>query len=258
MSLIDPSAIIDPSARLADDVMVGPWTIIGPEVEIGAGSIIASHVVIKGPTRIGCHNHIYQFSSIGEDTPDLKYQGEATRLVIGDYNVIREGVTIHRGTVQDRSETTIGDHNLIMAYAHIGHDSVIGNHCILVNNTALAGHVHMDDWAILSGFTLVHQYCRIGAHSFTAMGTAVGKDIPAFITAAGNPAEARSMNFEGMRRRGFSEEAIQALRRAYKTVYRKGLTVDEALQTLAESEAEFPEVALFCDSIRQSSRGITR
>lgn len=185
MSLIDPLAIVDPSAVLADDVTVGPWTIIGPEVEIGAGSIIASHVVIKGPTRIGCNNHIYQFSSIGEDTPDLKYQGEATRLVIGDHNVIREGVTIHRGTVQDRSETTVGDHNLIMAYVHIGHDSVIGNHCILVNNTALAGHVHIDDWAILSGYTLVHQYCHIGAHSFTAMGTAVGKDIPAFVTAAG-------------------------------------------------------------------------
>ncbi len=258
MSLIDPLAIVDPSAVLADDVTVGPWTIIGPEVEIGAGSIIASHVVIKGPTRIGQNNHIYQFSSIGEDTPDLKYQGEATRLVIGDHNVIREGVTIHRGTVQDRSETTIGDHNLIMAYAHIGHDSVIGNHCILVNNTALAGHVHMDDWAILSGFTLVHQYCHIGAHSFTAMGTAVGKDIPAFITAAGNPAVARSMNFEGMRRRGFSEEAIQALRRAYKTVYRQGLTVDAALEKLAESEAQHPEVAVFCESIRQSSRGITR
>lgn len=258
MTLIDPSAIIDPSAQLADDVTVGPWTIIGPGVVIGAGSIIASHVVIKGPTVIGCHNHIYQFSSVGEDTPDLKYQGEATRLVIGDHNVIREGVTIHRGTVQDRSETTIGDHNLIMAYAHIGHDSVIGNHCILVNNTALAGHVHMDDWAILSGYTLVHQYCHIGAHSFTAMGTAVGKDIPAFITAAGNPAEARSMNFEGMRRRGFSEEAIQALRRAYKTVYRKGLTVDEALAALQESEAEHPEVALFCTSIRNATRGITR
>ncbi len=258
MSLIDPLAIVDPSAVLADDVTVGPWTIIGPEVEIGAGSIIASHVVIKGPTRIGQNNHIYQFSSIGEDTPDLKYQGEATRLVIGDHNVIREGVTIHRGTVQDRSETTIGDHNLIMAYAHIGHDSVIGNHCILVNNTALAGHVHMDDWAILSGFTLVHQYCHIGAHSFTAMGTAVGKDIPAFITAAGNPAVARSMNFEGMRRRGFSEEAIQALRRAYKTVYRQGLTVDAALEKLADSEAQHPEVAVFCESIRQSSRGITR
>lgn len=258
MSLIDPSAIIDPSAKLADDVTVGPWTIIGPGVEIGAGSIIASHVVIKGPTKIGCHNHIYQFSSVGEDTPDLKYQGEATRLVIGDHNVIREGVTIHRGTVQDRSETTIGNHNLIMAYAHIGHDSVIGNHCILVNNTALAGHVHMDDWAILSGYTLVHQYCHIGAHSFTAMGTAVGKDIPAFVTVAGNPAEARSMNFEGMRRRGFSEEAIQALRRAFKTVYRQGLTVDDALQAMAESAAEHPEVELFCASVRQSSRGITR
>lgn len=258
MSLIDPSAIIDPSAKLADDVTVGPWTIIGPGVEIGAGSIIASHVVIKGPTKIGCHNHIYQFSSVGEDTPDLKYRGEATRLVIGDHNVIREGVTIHRGTVQDRSETTIGNHNLIMAYAHIGHDSVIGNHCILVNNTALAGHVHMDDWAILSGYTLVHQYCHIGAHSFTAMGTAVGKDIPAFVTVAGNPAEARSMNFEGMRRRGFSEEAIQALRRAFKTVYRQGLTVDDALQAMAESAAEHPEVELFCASVRQSSRGITR
>ena len=258
MSLIDPSAIIDPTAQLADDVTVGPWTIIGPGVEIGAGSIIASHVVIKGPTKIGCHNHIYQFSSVGEDTPDLKYQGEATRLVIGDHNVIREGVTIHRGTVQDRSETTIGNHNLIMAYAHIGHDSVIANHCILVNNTALAGHVHMDDWAILSGYTLVHQYCHIGAHSFTAMGAAVGKDIPAFVTVAGNPAEARSMNFEGMRRRGFTEEAIQALRRAYKAVYRQGLTVEEALNALTESEAEYPEVALFCNSIRQSARGITR
>ncbi len=258
MSLIDPSAIIDPTAQLADDVTVGPWTIIGPDVVIGAGSIIASHVVIKGPTKIGCHNHIYQFSSVGEDTPDLKYQGEATRLVIGDHNVIREGVTIHRGTVQDRSETTIGNHNLIMAYAHIGHDSVIANHCILVNNTALAGHVHMDDWAILSGYTLVHQYCHIGAHSFTAMGAAVGKDIPAFVTVAGNPAEARSMNFEGMRRRGFTEEAIQALRRAYKAVYRQGLTVEEALVSLTESAAEHPEVALFCESIRRSSRGITR
>ncbi len=258
MSLIDPSAIIDPSAKLADDVTVGPWTVIGPGVEIGTGSVIASHVVMKGPTQIGCHNHIYQFSSVGEDTPDLKYQGEVTRLVIGDHNVIREGVTIHRGTVQDRSETTIGNHNLIMAYAHIGHDSVIGNHCILVNNTALAGHVHMDDWAILSGYTLVHQYCHIGAHSFTAMGTAVGKDIPAFVTVAGNPAEARSMNFEGMRRRGFSDEAIQALRRAFKVVYRQGLTVEEALQTLTESAAEYPQVEMFCESIRMSSRGITR
>ncbi|KRW62387.1 acyl-ACP--UDP-N-acetylglucosamine O-acyltransferase [Pseudomonas sp. TTU2014-080ASC] len=258
MSLIDPRAIIDPTARLADDVVVGPWTIIGADVEIAEGTVVASHVVIKGPTKIGKHNRIYQFSTIGEDTPDLKYQGEPTRLVIGDHNVIREGVTIHRGTVQDRSETTIGDHNLIMAYAHIGHDSVIGNHCILVNNTALAGHVWVDDWAILSGYTLVHQFCHIGAHSFSGMGTAIGKDVPAYVTVFGNPAEARSMNFEGMRRRGFSAEAITALRRAYKIVYRQGLTVEQAMAELNESAGVFPEVAVFRDSILASKRGITR
>jgi UDP-N-acetylglucosamine acyltransferase len=234
MSLIDSRAIIDPTAVLADNVEVGPWSIVGPGVEIGEGTVIGPHVILRGPTRIGKHNHIYQFSSVGEDTPDLKYKGEATRLVIGDHNVIREGVTIHRGTVQDRAETTLGDHNLIMAYAHIGHDSVIGNHCILVNNTALAGHVHVDDWAILSGFTLVHQYCHIGAHSFSGM------------------------NFEGMRRRGFSEESIHALRRAYKTVYRQGLTVEQAIVELTEPAAQFPEVELFLKSIQSSTRGITR
>ena len=258
MSLIDPRAIIDPSAKLADDVQVGPWSIIGPDVEIGEGTVVGPHVIIKGPTVIGKHNRIYQFSSVGEDTPDLKYKGEPTRLVIGDHNVIREGVTIHRGTVQDRGETTIGDHNLLMAYVHVGHDSVIANHCILVNNTALAGHVWVDDWAILSGFTLVHQFCRIGAHSFSGMGTAIGKDVPAYVTVFGNPAEARSMNFEGMRRRGFSAEAIAALRRAYKIVYRQGLTVEQAMAEMADSAAEFPEVAVFRDSILASTRGITR
>lgn len=258
MSLIDPRAIIDPSAKLADDVQVGPWSIIGPDVEIGEGTVIGPHVVIKGPTRIGRHNHIYQFSSIGEDTPDLKYKGEPTRLVMGDHNVIREGVTIHRGTVQDRSETTIGHHNLLMAYVHIGHDSVLGDHCILVNNTALAGHVHVGDWAILSGFTLVHQFCHIGAHSFSGMGTAIGKDVPAYVTVFGNPAQARSMNFEGMRRRGVSDEAMHALRKAYRTVYRQGLTVEQALSELADCAAEFPEVEIFIDSIRASTRGITR
>lgn len=258
MSLIDPRAIVDPAARLADDVQVGPWTIIGPDVEIDEGTVIASHVVLKGPTRIGRNNRIFQFSSVGEDTPDLKYQGEPTRLVMGDNNVIREGVTIHRGTVQDRGETTIGNNNLLMAYVHIGHDSVIGDHCILVNNTALAGHVHVHDWAILSGYTLVHQYCHVGAHSFSAMGAAIGKDVPAFVTVAGNPGEARSMNFEGMRRRGVSEAAMQALRRAYKTVYRNGLTVEEALALLEESAAQYSEVALFCASIRDSTRGIIR
>ena len=223
MSLIDPRAIVDPSAKLAADVRVGPWSIIGPNVEIGEGTVIESHVIIQGPTWIGRHNHIYQFASLGCDTPDRKYKGEPTRLVIGDNNIFREGVTIHRGTIQDRSETTVGNDNLIMAYAHIGHDSVIGNNCILVNNTALAGHVHVGDWAILSGYTLVHQFCHIGPHSFAGMGSAIGKDVPAYVTVFGNPAEARSMNFEGLRRRGFSNEAMHALRQAYKTVYRHGL-----------------------------------
>ena len=258
MSLIDPRAIIDPNAKLADDVVVGPWSIIGADVEIGEGTVLGPNVIIKGPTKIGKHNRVYQFSSLGEDTPDRKYKGEPTRLVIGDHNIIREGVTMHRGTIQDRDETTVGDHNLIMAYAHIGHDSVIGNHCILVNNTALAGHVHIGDWAILSGYTLVHQFCHIGAHSFAGMGTAIGKDVPAYVTVSGNPAEARSMNFEGLRRRGFSAEAIQALRRAYKTVYRQGLTIEQALLELAEPSVEFPEVAVFRDSIEASKRGITR
>ncbi|MCJ8169731.1 acyl-ACP--UDP-N-acetylglucosamine O-acyltransferase [Atopomonas sediminilitoris] len=258
MSLIDPRAIIDPRATLADDVEVGPWSIIGPDVSIGAGTVIGPHVVIKGPTVIGQHNRIYQFSSVGEDTPDLKYKGEPTRLVIGDHNTIREGVTIHRGTVQDRSETTIGDHNLLMAYVHVGHDSVIANHCILVNNTALAGHVWVDDWAILSGFTLVHQFCRIGAHSFSGMGTAIGKDVPAYVTVTGNPAEARSMNYEGLRRRGFSDAALSALRKAYKVVYRQSLTVEAAIAELAPLADEFPEVAVFRDSIQSSTRGITR
>ncbi|MFC0709271.1 acyl-ACP--UDP-N-acetylglucosamine O-acyltransferase [Azorhizophilus paspali] len=258
MSLIDPRAIIDPTATLASDVRIGPWTLIGPNVHIGEGTEIGPHVIVKGPTWIGRHNKIFQFSTIGEDTPDLKYKGEPTRLVIGNHNVIREGVTIHRGTVQDRSETTIADHNLIMAYVHIGHDSVVGSHCILINNASLAGHVHVGDWAILSGYTLIHQHCQIGAHSFVGMGSGVSKDVPAFVTVLGSPAQARSMNFEGMRRRGFSPEAMNALRRAYKVVYRQGLTVEQALAELEESAKQFPEVAIFRDSVRASTRGITR
>lgn len=256
--MIHPSAIIHPDARLAADVEVGPWTVIGPDVEIGEGSVIASHVVIKGPTWIGKHNRIYQFSSIGEDTPDLKYKGEPTRLVIGDHNTIREGVTIHRGTVQDRNETTIGSHNLLMAYVHVGHDSVIGNHCILVNNTALAGHVHIGDWAILSGFTLVHQFCKIGAHSFSGMGTAIGKDVPAYVMVNGSPAEAKNINVEGLRRRGFSKDDIAVLTRAYKTIYRRGLTLDEALAELNTQVAECAPLQLLIDSLKSSERGIVR
>lgn len=256
--MIDNRAIIDPSAKLAKNVEVGPWTTIGPNVEIGEGTVIASHVVIKGPTKMGKNNKIYQFSTVGEDTPDLKYNDEPTRLVIGDNNVIREGVTIHRGTIQDRSETTIGNDNLLMAYVHIGHDSVVGNHCILVNNTALAGHVHIGDWAILSGFTLVHQFCCIGAHAFSGMGSVIGKDLPAYVTVNGSPAEAKSINTEGLKRRGFSAEAVSTIRKAYKIIYRQGLTTNEALDKLRLLVIECPEIQLLIESLEQSKRGIVR
>jgi len=256
--LIDPQAIIHPNAKLAADVSVGPWTIIGADVEIGAGSVIASHVVIKGPTVIGENNQILQFSSVGEGTPDLKYKGEPTRLVIGNNNTIREGVTIHRGTIQDRSETTIGNNNLLMAYVHIGHDSVIGNNCILVNNSALAGHVHIGDWAILSGYTLVHQFCKIGEHSFTGMGTAVGKDIPAYVMVNGSPAEAKSINAEGLRRRGFSKEDIATITKAYKLIYRRGLTIDEAIVQVEALLSECGALLPLLESLKSSTRGIVR
>ncbi|WP_188150196.1 acyl-ACP--UDP-N-acetylglucosamine O-acyltransferase [Teredinibacter waterburyi] len=255
---IHATAIIDPSADIAEDVEIGPWTLIGPDVKIGAGTKIASHVVIKGPTEIGCNNRIYQFSSVGEDTPDLKYKGEQTRLVIGDNNIIRECVTLHRGTVQDRSETTIGNNNLLMAYVHVGHDSVIGNHTILVNNASLAGHVVVDDWAILGGFTLVHQYCRIGAHCFTGMGSAIGKDVPAYTMVTGAPAAARSINSEGLKRRGFTKDEIAMIQKAYKLIYRRGLTVDEAVLELKASLADYPCLQPLVDSLELSSRGIVR
>lgn len=258
MNNVDPRAIVDPSAKIADDVEIGPWTLIGPNVEIGAGSVIASHVVIKGPTTIGERNRIYQFSTIGDDTPDLKFKGEDTTLTIGDDNVIREGVTIHRGTVQDRGDTTIGNHNLIMAYAHVGHDSVVGDHCILVNNASLAGHVHVGDWAILGGYTLVHQFVNIGAHCFTGMNAVLRMDLPAYVTVAGHPAKPAGINSEGLKRRGFSKEAISAIRKAYKIVYRQGLPLAEAQEQLAELAQQHPEVQAFYDSIARSQRGITR
>jgi UDP-N-acetylglucosamine acyltransferase len=255
---IDPRSIIDSGAILAEDVSVGPWTTIGADVEIAAGTVIASHVVLKGPTVIGKNNKIYQFSTVGDDTPDLKYEGEQTRLVIGDNNVIREGVTIHRGTVQDRAETTIGDNNLIMAYVHIGHDSIIGNHCILVNNAALAGHVVLGDWVTLGGYTLIHQYCQIGAHSFTGMGSVIGKDVPAYVTVNGNPAAAKGINAEGLKRRGFSAEAVADIRKAYKVIYRQGNTTEEALKLLREMAVNREELNLLIDSLTSSTRGIVR
>ena len=255
---IDARAVVDPKAKIHNDVTIGPYSIIGPDVEIGAGSRIEPHVILKGPTTIGKNNHIFQFSSIGEDTPDLKYKGEATTLTIGDNNVIREGVTIHRGTVQDRGDTLIGSNNLLMAYVHVGHDSVVGNHCILVNNAALAGHVHIDDWAILGGFTLVHQFCRIGAHCFTGMGSAIGKDVPAFMMVAGAPAETRTINAEGLRRRGFTADDIVVLLKAYKLVFRRGLTLDDAIVQLQDLVAQSAHVQTFIDSLRASTRGIVR
>ncbi|WOJ93582.1 acyl-ACP--UDP-N-acetylglucosamine O-acyltransferase [Congregibacter variabilis] len=256
--MIHPQAIVEPGAIIAEGVHIGPWSYIGAEVEIAQGCVIEPHVVIKGPTKVGAGTHIYQFASVGEATPDLKYRDEPTSLIIGERNTIREGVTIHRGTVQDRGETVIGNDNLIMAYAHIGHDSVIGNHTILVNNVALAGHVYVDDWAILSGYTLVHQFCRIGQHSFSGMQTAIGKDVPAYVTVSGSPAEAKTINTEGLRRRGFSDSAVSQLRRAFKILYRQNLTLDIAIQRLETMLSDTPEVKVLIDSIRASERGIVR
>ncbi|WP_066965342.1 acyl-ACP--UDP-N-acetylglucosamine O-acyltransferase [Microbulbifer sp. Q7] len=255
---IHPTAIVDDSAKIGEGVKIGPYSVIGPDVEIGDGCEIASHVVLSGPTTLGKNNRIYQFSTVGQDTPDKKYQGEDTTLVIGDNNVIREGVTIHRGTVQDRGETTIGNDNLLMAYAHIGHDSVIGNNTILVNNVALAGHVFVRDWAILSGYTLVHQHCTIGEHAFTGMGAGIGKDVPAYVMVAGNPAEAKTINAEGLRRRGFTREEISLINKAYKIVYRRGLTTDEALESLCQLRQESAVIQPWIDSLQNSTRGIVR
>jgi len=256
--VIDTRAIIDPSAKIGENVEIGPWTIVGADVEIGDNTVIASHVVLKGPTKIGRNNKIFQFSSVGEDTPDLKYKGEPTRLIIGDNNVIREGVTIHRGTIQDKGETIIGDNNLLMAYVHVGHDSIIGNHVILVNNASLAGHVVVGDHAIVSGYSLIHQFCKIGAHSFVGMGSGVGKDVAAYVVVQGGPAATKGINIEGLRRRGFSKDSIAAIKSAYKTIFRRGLTVAESLEELAVLVDEFPEVQLFIDSLQSSTRGIVR
>jgi UDP-N-acetylglucosamine acyltransferase len=256
--MIHPSAIIDPSAVIADDVNIGPFTLVGADVTIGAGTTVHSHVVIKGPTSIGENNEIYQFSTIGDATPDLKYNGEPTTLEIGDRNVIREGVTIHRGTVQDKGYTRIGCDNLIMAYAHIGHDSVVGNHTILVNNASLAGHVEVGDWAIISGYSLIHQFCKIGEHSFLGYGSGVSKDIPAFVMANGMPAQPFGINVEGLKRRGFTKQDIALIRKAYKIVYRQGNTIDEAMVLLKPMQEECEGVKLLVDSLMSSTRGIIR
>ncbi|MGF1525561.1 MAG: acyl-ACP--UDP-N-acetylglucosamine O-acyltransferase [Candidatus Competibacterales bacterium] len=236
--MIDPRAAVDPRANLDQGVRVEPFAVIGPEVTIGRGSWIGAHAVIRGPTSIGCDNRIYQFCSIGDDPQDKKYGGEPTRLTIGHRNVIREYTTINRGTIQDRGVTMVGDDNWIMAYVHIAHDCRVGNHTVFANNASLAGHVQVDDYAVLGGYTLVYQFCRLGAYSFSAFACGINHDVPPFVMAAGYRAEPRGINAEGLRRNGFSADEIQAVRRAYKLLYRSDLRLEEAVAAIGELVVE--------------------
>ncbi|MAJ87572.1 MAG: acyl-ACP--UDP-N-acetylglucosamine O-acyltransferase [Cellvibrionales bacterium TMED148] len=255
--MIHPTAIVDASAQIGENVKIGPWSHIGADVTIGDNCEIASHVVVKGPSIIGKKNRIYQFSTVGDDTPDLKYHGEPTKLLIGDNNVIREGVTIHRGTVQDRGETCIGSNNLLMAYVHIGHDCIVGNNTILINNASLAGHVSLGDWSILSGYVLVHQYVQIGPHCFIGPSAIILHDVPAFVTAYGSPGEPRTINREGLKRREFSAEQIILANRAYKLLYRRGLSLKEAQKEIA-ALGDDEVISMLLTSIANSTRGIIR
>lgn len=256
--MIHARALVDPGAMLATGVEVGPFSVIGPDVSIEAGTVIGPHVVINGPTRIGRDNRIYQFASIGEAPQDKKYAGEPTELVIGDGNTIREGVTIHRGTVQDRGRTTLGDDNWIMAYVHIAHDCDVGSHTILANNAALAGHVRVGDHAILGGFTLVHQFCAIGAHAFTAFGSVIGKDVPPFMMVSGHPAHVHGLNSEGLKRRNFPADSLRALKQAYRTLYRSGLPLEQALAQLRAEQGGDEQVRSLIAFLQQQTRGIVR
>lgn len=255
---IHPTAIVDPQARLAADAEVGPYSIIGADVDIGAGTRIGPHVVVAAHTRIGARNTIYQFCSIGEVPQDKKYRGEPTRLEIGDDNTIREFCTFNRGTVQDTGVTRVGNHNWIMAYVHLAHDCQVGNHTIFANNAQLAGHVHVGDHAILGGFTAVHQFCRIGAHSITALGTGLLQDLPPYVTASGNPAQPHGINAEGLRRRGFSADAIAEIKRAYKTLYKSGLSFDAARARIAATAAQHAALQLLADFLATPGRGVIR
>ena len=257
-SEIHPTAIVHPGARLGPDVLVGPYSIVGEHVEIGAGTRIGPHVVIHGHTRIGSDNRIFQFSSLGEIPQDKKYSGEPTRLEIGDRNTIREFCTFNCGTAQDAGLTRVGSDNWIMAYVHLAHDCQVGDNTIFANNAQLAGHVHVGDFAILGGFTVVHQFVRIGAHSITAMGTILLQDLPPYVMAAGNTAKPYGINSEGLKRRGFSAEAIAALKRAYKQIYRAGIPLEEAKASLAREAAVSPELTLLSEFLDAAGRGIVR
>lgn len=256
--MIHPTAIIDPTAVIADDVKIGPYTVIGPNVEIGAGCEIASHVVINGPTKIGRNNRIFQFSSIGEEPQDKKFHGEDTWLEIGDNNLIRESVTINRGTVQGGGMTRVGSNNWIMAYVHIAHDCLIGNDNIFANNASLAGHVLVDDFVILGGFTLVSQFNYIGSHSFSAMGSVISRNVPPYVLVSGHMAKPVGVNVEGLKRRQFTETQIRNIRQAYKYLYRSGLRMEEAEQRLENIEQEAGELAILIDFLKKQEGGIIR
>jgi UDP-N-acetylglucosamine acyltransferase len=256
--MIHPTAIIEPGAKLGAGVSVGPYSIIGGNVEIGDHTWIGPHVVITGVTRIGCDNRIYQFCSLGDAPQDKKYGGEPTELAIGDRNTIREYCQFNVGTVQDAGVTRIGSDNWIMAYVHIAHDCRVGDRTIFANNSQLGGHVHVDDWAVLGGYTGVHQFCRVGAHTMTAVGTVVLQDIPPYVMAAGNTATPYGINVEGLKRRGFSAEALLTLKRAYRTLYKSGLMLEEARAKLAQEAGTHPEIQPILDFLTVSKRGIIR
>jgi UDP-N-acetylglucosamine acyltransferase len=256
--MIHDTAIIDPSATIGDNVVIGPYSIIGPNVEIGNDCQVASHVVINGPTKIGKNNQIYQFASIGEIPQDKKYAGEPTRLEIGDNNLIRESVTINRGTVQGGGITKIGNDNWIMAYVHIAHDCIIGNENTFANNATLAGHVIVDDFVILGGFTLVSQFNEIASYSFSAMGSVISRNVPPYVLVSGHMAKPVGVNVEGLKRHGFTEQQIKNVRKAYKLTYRSGLKIDEANQAIRALEQEQAELSLFTDFLTQRQGGIIR
>ena len=255
---IHPTAIVHPGARLASGVEIGAYSIVGEHVEIGENTRIGPHVVVNGHTRIGRDNRIFQFSSLGEIPQDKKYAGEPTRLEIGDRNTIREFCTLNCGTAQDVGVTRLGNDNWIMAYVHLAHDCQVGNNTIFANNAQLAGHVQVGDWVILGGFTVVHQFVRIGAHSMTAMGTILLQDVPPYVMVSGNPSAPHGINSEGLKRRGFSSKSVMAIRRAYKTIYKSGLKLDEACAALAGDAAETGELKSLVDFLAQAGRGIVR
>lgn len=256
--MIHPTAIVDPGAKIGANVEIGAYSLIGPNVEIGDHTVIGPHAVIKGHTRIGRDNRIFQFCSLGEVPQDKKYAGEPTRLEIGDRNTIREFCTFNLGTIQDGGVTRIGDDNWIMAYVHIAHDCQVGNKTTFANNAQLAGHVTVEDWAILGGYTGVHQFCRVGAHVMTAVGTVILQDVPPYLMAAGNTAQPYGINVEGLKRRGFSADALTALKRAYRTLYKSGLLLEEAKAKLVEEAKAQPDVQRFVDFLQVSKRGIIR